>query len=460
MHLRTNLEGAGYAKDKKALTVKEVNALPDGRHAVGGVKGLTVEKRDGKITRYRLRYSKGGSERVTTYLSTYTLSEVRKKAAADLALYESGTSPQEVRAKKKEEKAAEEREAEKRAESERMTFSHCAKGFISLYAQTVSKSANKARLVALAKHLAPVLGDKPIDAIMVQDVAAALEPIWVSKPNAAQKAYTLAHQVFNYAIAKELTELKSNPADLNGPLGVLLKPLARPPKENYPSLPFADIQAFIRDLLATPSASAYALFFAILTASRNSEVRLAEWKEFDLDNGVWTIPEEHQKTKDKAFERNRTKVLSAQAIDFLKHLPRIGPLVFIKRQDVGLNEPLSDMAMTGVIKALHEKKIQKDGLGWIDPNSIKRETGEKRRVTPHGFRATFRSWVESEEWKNYPKAQEAAERMLLHEKKDNLNGAYRRYGYDPEQKEVAQAWADYCLKGIDLSDYSPWRRCE
>lgn len=445
---------------KKALTVKEVNALPDGRHAVGGVKGLTVEKRDGKITRYRLRYSKGGSERVTTYLSTYTLSEVRKKAAADLALYESGTSPQEVRAKKKEEKAAEEREAEKRAESERMTFSHCAKGFISLYAQTVSKSANKARLVALAKHLAPVLGDKPIDAIMVQDVAAALEPIWVSKPNAAQKAYTLAHQVFNYAIAKELTELKSNPADLNGPLGVLLKPLARPPKENYPSLPFADIQAFIRDPLATPSASAYALFFAILTASRNSEVRLAEWKEFDLDNGVWTIPEEHQKTKDKAFERNRTKVLSAQAIDFLKHLPRIGPLVFIKRQDVGLNEPLSDMAMTGVIKALHEKKIQKDGLGWIDPNSIKRETGEKRRVTPHGFRATFRSWVESEEWKNYPKAQEAAERMLLHEKKDNLNGAYRRYGYDPEQKEVAQAWADYCLKGIDLSDYSPWRRCE
>ena len=445
---------------KKALTVKEVNALPDGRHAVGGVKGLTVEKRDGKITRYRLRYSKGGSERVTTYLSTYTLSEVRKKAAADLALYESGTSPQEVRAKKKEEKAAEEREAEKRAESERMTFSHCAKGFISLYAQTVSKSANKARLVALAKHLAPVLGDKPIDAIMVQDVAAALEPIWVSKPNAAQKAYTLAHQVFNYAIAKELTELKSNPADLNGPLGVLLKPLARPPKENYPSLPFADIQAFIRDLLATPSASAYALFFAILTASRNSEVRLAEWKEFDLDNGVWTIPEEHQKTKDKAFERNRTKVLSAQAIDFLKHLPRIGPLVFIKRQDVGLNEPLSDMAMTGVIKALHEKKIQKDGLGWIDPNSIKRETGEKRRVTPHGFRATFRSWVESEEWKNYPKAHEAAERMLLHEKKDNLNGAYRRYGYDPEQKEVAQAWADYCLKGIDLSDYSPWRRCE
>lgn len=445
---------------KKSLTVKEVNALPDGRHAVGGVKGLTVEKRDGKITGYRLRYSKGGSEKVTTYLSTYTLSEVRKKAAADLALYESGTSPQEVRAKKKEERAAEEREAEKRAKSERMTFLYCAKGYISELSQMRGRSTVKGWLIALNKHLAPVLGDKPIDNITVQDVEAALRPIWVSKPNAAEKAYILAKSVFNYAIAKELTDLKSNPADLNGPLGVLLKPLARPPKENYPSLPFADIQAFIRDLLTTPSASAYALFFAILTASRNSEVRLAEWKEFDLDNGIWTIPEEHQKTKDKAFERNRTKVLSAQAIDFLKHLPRIGPLVFIKRQDVGLNEPLSDMAMTEVIQALHENKKQKDGLGWIDPNSSKREAGEKRRVTPHGFRATFRSWVESAEWKNYSKAQEAAERMLLHEKKDNLKGAYRRYDYDPEQKEVAQAWADYCLKGIDLANYSPWRRCE
>lgn len=445
---------------KKSLTVKEVNALPDGRHAVGGVKGLTVEKRDGKITGYRLRYSKGGSEKVTTYLSTYTLSEVRKKAAADLALYESGTSPQEVRAKKKEERAAEEREAEKRAKSERMTFLYCAKGYISELSQMRGRSTVKGWLIALNKHLAPVLGDKPIDNITVQDVEAALRPIWVSKPNAAEKAYILAKSVFNYAIAKELTDLKSNPADLNGPLGVLLKPLARPPKENYPSLPFADIQAFIRDLLTTPSASAYALFFAILTASRNSEARLAEWKEFDLDNGIWTIPEEHQKTKDKAFERNRTKVLSAQAIDFLKHLPRIGPLVFIKRQDVGLNEPLSDMAMTEVIQALHENKKQKDGLGWIDPNSSKRETGEKRRVTPHGFRATFRSWVESAEWKNYSKAQEAAERMLLHEKKDNLKGAYRRYDYDPEQKEVAQAWADYCLKGIDLANYSPWRRCE
>ena len=445
---------------KKSLTVKEVNALPDGRHAVGGVKGLTVEKRDGKITGFRLRYSKGGSEKVTTYLSTYTLSEVRKKAAADLALYESGTSPQEVRAKKKEERAAEEREAEKRAKSERMTFLYCAKGYISELSQMRGRSTVKGWLIALNKHLAPVLGDKPIDNITVQDVEAALRPIWVSKPNAAEKAYILAKSVFNYAIAKKLTELKSNPADLNGPLGVLLKPLPRPPKQHYPSLPFEYIQAFIRDLLTTPSASAYALFFAILTGSRNSEVRLAEWKEFDLDNGIWTIPEEHQKTKDKDFERNRTKLLSAQAVDFLKHLPRIGPLVFIKRQDVGMDKPLTDMAMTEVIKALHEKKIQKDGLGWIDPNSSKRETGEKRRVTPHGFRATFRSWVESREWENYSKAQEAAERVLLHEKKDNLNGAYRRYDHEAEQREVAQAWADNCLKGIDLSDYSPWRRCE
>lgn len=443
---------------KKPLTVKELNALPDGRHAVGGVKGLTVEKRAGKITGYRLRYFKGGAERATTYVGTYTLGEVRKKAADDLALYESGTSPQEVRAAERQEQAERKREAEKQAKSARITFLYCAKAFISEYAQTVSRSTNKGRHVALNKHLAPTVGAKPIDAVTVQDLAAALSPIWVSKPNAAQKAYTLAHQVFDYAIAKELTELRSNPADLRGPLGVLLKPLPQPPKQHYPALHFDFIRAFIKDLLKTPSASAHALFFAILTGSRNSEARLAEWKEFDLERGIWKIPESHQKTKDKNFERNRTKILSTQAIDFLKHLPKVGPLVFVKRQDAAANRPLSDMAMTEVIKALHEKKKERDGRGWIDPDSLNRQTGEKRRITAHGFRATFRSWVESGEWENYTKAQEAAEAVLLHEKRDNLGGAYRRYDHAAEQRRVIQAWADNCLEGIDLSDYSPWRR--
>lgn len=263
---------------KKPLTVKELNALPDGRHAVGGVRGLTVEKRAGKITGYRLRYFKGGTERATTYLGTYTLSEVRKKAADDLALYESGTSPQEERAKAKAERAAKEREAEKRAKSARMTFLYCAKEYICLYAQTVSKSTNKARLVALNKHLAPAIGAKPIDTITVQDIAAALSSIWTSKSNAAQKAYTLAHQVFNYVIAKKLTALQSNPADLKGPLGVLLKPLARAPKKHYPSLPFELIQAFIRDLLETPSASAHALFLPFSRARETARYGLLNGK--------------------------------------------------------------------------------------------------------------------------------------------------------------------------------------
>ena len=107
-----------------------------------------------------MRYSKGGSEKITTCLSTYTLTEVRKKAAADLALYESGTSPQEVRAKKKEEKAAEKREAEKRTKNERMTFSYCAQGYISELSQMRGRSTVKGWLIALNKHLAPVLGDK------------------------------------------------------------------------------------------------------------------------------------------------------------------------------------------------------------------------------------------------------------------------------------------------------------
>lgn len=38
-----------------------------------------------------------------------------------------------------------------------------------------------------------------------------------------------------------------------------------------------------------------ALAMLVLTACRSGEVRMARWPEFDLDEAVWTIPEERTK---------------------------------------------------------------------------------------------------------------------------------------------------------------------
>src|SRR3546814_10937481 len=61
----------------------------------------------------------------------------------------------------------------------------------------------------------------------------------------------------------------------------------------------ADVPAFWTRLTALPDTLGRdALQLAILTATRSNEVRFAVWGEFDLDNGIWSIPDARMKTKE------------------------------------------------------------------------------------------------------------------------------------------------------------------
>src|SRR3546814_16719408 len=61
----------------------------------------------------------------------------------------------------------------------------------------------------------------------------------------------------------------------------------------------ADVPAFWTRLTALPDTLGRdALKLAILTATRSNEVRFAVWGEFDLDNGIWSIPAARMKTKE------------------------------------------------------------------------------------------------------------------------------------------------------------------
>lgn len=60
------------------------------------------------------------------------------------------------------------------------------------------------------------------------------------------------------------------------------------------------------------------ILFALETAARQQELVLAEWSEFDLESGLWTIPAAHEKTK-----RGRIVPLSYRARRILKNLMKI-----------------------------------------------------------------------------------------------------------------------------------------
>lgn len=85
--------------------------------------------------------------------------------------------------------------------------------------------------------------------------------------------------------------------------------------KHYAALAYNALPAFMAELRKGTSISRRALEFAILTAARSGEVRVAVWPVIDLDSGVWTIPAERMKA-----EREHRVPLSPAAIALLREL--------------------------------------------------------------------------------------------------------------------------------------------
>lgn len=58
---------------------------------------------------------------------------------------------------------------------------------------------------------------------------------------------------------------------------------------HHPVLPWQEIGSFMADLRDRDGMAARALEFAILTAARSTEVRLATWEEINMGRRLWTI---------------------------------------------------------------------------------------------------------------------------------------------------------------------------
>ena len=69
---------------------------------------------------------------------------------------------------------------------------------------------------------------------------------------------------------------------------------------------------------------------------------------------------------------------------------------------------------------------------WVDPKS-------GRPITPHGLRATFRTWGDDESF-----AGELLEEALGHQIGTAVERAYLRTDSFERRRAVMQAWANFC----------------
>lgn len=381
---------------RNALTVKRIEASKGGKLRDGGGLWL-VTKGNGRY--WILNFTIAGKRRELGLgpLHTVSLAEARERAEAARSLVRQGIDP------------INQRREVARARAGIPAFGEYADSYVSEAVKAGrwrgAKTESRWRNI-FANHAAPIR-DKAISDIGVADVLAVVRPLWGVKQETAQKVREAIERVLDAAKVEGL-RAGDNPATWKGNLEhVLHKPDALL-RGHHEALHYNAVPEFMSKLRQTVSVAARALEFLILTATRSAETRLAEFSEFDLKAGIWTIPAERTKQG-----RAHRVALSARAIEIVESLAGNG-LVFPSPRK---GTALSDMVFRKVIEA--------HGGG---------------STTAHGFRSSFRDWAGDKT--DFPR--ELAEAALGHAVGDAVERAYRRGDALARRRKLMDAWSRYC----------------
>jgi len=277
----------------------------------------------------------------------------------------------------------------------------------------------------LTTYAFPVIGEKAVASITVEDVLAVIRPIWMTKNETASRVRQRIEAVLDWSKVMGQRE-GENPALWKGNLAKLLPSPNKVQKENrYPAVDLGEIANWFRILRTRDGMAARALEFLTLTASRSGEVRGALWDEMNLANGIWTIPAHRM----KAGREHRVPLPSA-AVELITKQPRLieCPYVFPSPK----NGQMSDMTISAVMRRIQAAEEKEGRRGFLDSRS-------RRPAVPHGLRSSFRDWAA--ERTNYPR--DMAEMALAHNVGSEVERAYRRSDMVEKRRLMMEDWATF-----------------
>ena len=432
------------ARQNKSLDVKTLDALKprEATFRVSDGEGLLLEVRPTGAKVWLCRLTVNGKRR-DMGLGGYP--ETTLKAAREKALAARRQAKEGVDSIARRDALAAEAKATRGAAAEAGARTFKAVALTCIKAQSPGwKNGRTADLwtTSLENHAFPTLGAMLVAEVDRAAVLCAISAVWTSRPATARKVLRRIGTVLRYAAAHGW-RANDNPADARMLRHAGLSAL--PGARKQPSVPWAKAPAFMKVLDAMPGLAPLALRFGILTAVRSGEVRGAKWSELSFDGGVpvWAIAGERMKGKKSADVQPHRVPLTPQAVAALARaytmargaeakpsdLPRLAPLMgtTLIFPSAKRDRPLSDMALSAVMRRMNE------GNGpWRDLDG--------REAVPHGWRATFRTWVDDTRAGDA----EAAEKALAHEDRNAVSRAYRRSDLLDLRIPLMAAWADHC----------------
>lgn len=277
----------------------------------------------------------------------------------------------------------------------------------------------------------PALGKSSIYAIKRHDLLDVLAKIERRRAyTVAEKVRTWLKQLFRFALVKA-PGLEQNPAS---DLDVVAAP--KPSVTHNPFLRMPELPRLLQAIDGYGGAlqTRLGLRLLLLTGVRTGELRLATPDQFDLKQGLWTIPPEvvKQLQLEMRKEGRRSQEippyivpLSEQAKAIVRQLlQQVRPAqkyVFAHRYD--LNDRMSENTLNN---ALHR-------MGYFG------------LLTGHGMRGTLSTALHEI---GYPKAWIDAQ--LSHADPDKVSSAYNHAEYVSQRRRMMQDWADrldLCAQG-------------
>jgi len=337
---------------------------------------------------YRFR---GTSRRMT--FGNYpelSLADAHAAHATARQLLERGTDPGTV-------------EQDEKEESRRTpTVKRLAAEYIEKYAKPRKRSWKEDERI-LNKDVVPRWGKRKAQEITRRDIILLLDEI-VERGASIQANRTLAAIRKMYAFAMGRGVLDSSPCVA----------IPSPSKENRRDrvLNETEIKTFWDklDTAKMERPTALALRLQLITAQRKGEVAGAEWTDFDLKNGWWTIPAE--KAKNGIPHRVPLSRLAMEILGELKDLSGESPWLFPSPRDG------QHIAETSVD---HAVRVNAEHFG-ID------------HFTPHDLRRTSASMMTASG------IQRLTVSKVLNHVETGITSVYDRHSYDKEKRSALRSW--------------------
>ena len=379
---------------KNKLTQIQIKNAPDGKLEDG--RGLRLVKK-GAVGKWVFRFSHLGKRREMGLGAWPALSLAAARSARDgwAAELVAGNDPIQLR------DAA---QAQAIAERDRQdpTFAELVTMVFESRQATLRGGGMRGRWRSpLDLYMIPAIGNKRISQVTQRDVVDALKPIWKAKHPTATKAIQRTRivlatgRMMNFECDPQIIDAAKH---FLGEVNHKITPMR--------SVAWQDVPELYAKLGGTTSGLCNQ--WIILTLVRMDAARGACLSEIDGD--LWTVPADRMKGKEGKVQDFRVP-LSGPALEIADNIRRVGmEYLFSARKG-----PISDAA---VEKCLRTHCA--DG-------------------TPHGFRTSFRTWVQDTDACSF----EVAETVLSHNIGGTVERSYARSDLLDRRRIVMDKWAHF-----------------